>query len=224
MIANFKDKNNTGGSGDKSVVDELNVTKNGTYNVPDGVDAYNPVNVDVPTVTKFDGSQLKLFKFKSDWGVMDNLDTIDVSKITSFNKLFKSNSYLNKLDLSSWNTSNVTNVAEMFSGCTGLNTIDISNWDLSNLEDNYSSYYNWFYACNVLKNIICNGLKLPDINLDYNTRIASLDNLTVDSIVGLLNALPVSTKNNEFCIGNYINKLSDEQKKIATDKGWRLTN
>ena len=47
--------------------------------------------------------------------------------------------------------------------------------------------------------------------------------LTVDSIVGLLNALPQSDKGYSFQIGsNNISKLSDEQKAIATNKGWTL--
>ena len=47
--------------------------------------------------------------------------------------------------------------------------------------------------------------------------------LAVDSIVGLLNALPQSDKGYSFQIGsNNIAKLSDGQKAIATDKGWTL--
>ena len=43
------------------------------------------------------------------------------------------------------------------------------------------------------------------------------------TIVGLLNALPQSDKGYSFQIGSAnIAKLSDEQKAIATDKGWTL--
>lgn len=47
--------------------------------------------------------------------------------------------------------------------------------------------------------------------------------LTSDGIVGLLNALPQSDKGYSFQIGSgNIAKLSDEQKAIATNKGWTL--
>ena len=43
------------------------------------------------------------------------------------------------------------------------------------------------------------------------------------AIVGLLNALPQSDKGYSFQIGSTnIAKLSEEQKAIATDKGWTL--
>ena len=43
------------------------------------------------------------------------------------------------------------------------------------------------------------------------------------AIVGLLNALPQSNKGYSFHIGSAnIAKLSDEQKAIATNKGWTL--
>ena len=72
------------------------------------------------------------------------------------------------------------------------------------------------------KVIRCDGLKFPNIDmskigLNYSTE------LTVDNIVELLNALPQSDKGYSFQIGSdNIAKLSDEQKAIATDKGWTL--
>ena len=72
------------------------------------------------------------------------------------------------------------------------------------------------------KVIRCDGLRLP--NIDMSTiGLESSTALTVDSIVGLINALPQSDKGYSFQIGSgNIAKLSDEQKSIATDKGWTL--
>lgn len=65
-------------------------------------------------------------------------------------------------------------------------------------------------------------MQLPDIDLS-SIGLDSATKLTVDSIVGLLNALPNTTHNRSFQIGQTnINKLSEEQKSIATNKGWRL--
>ena len=72
------------------------------------------------------------------------------------------------------------------------------------------------------KVIRCDGLRLPNIDMS-NIGLHSSTSLTVDSIVGLLNALPQSDKGYSFQIGsNNISKLSDEQKSIATNKGWTL--
>ena len=79
-----------------------------------------------------------------------------------------------------------------------------------------------FHNCFDLETIVCDGLQLPDTNM-YNIELKSCDKLTVDSIVGLLNALPQSTNNYAFNIGATNNaKLSEDQKAIATNKGWRL--
>ena len=78
-----------------------------------------------------------------------------------------------------------------------------------------------FEVCRSLTTIISDGLQLPDIDLSN----IGLDwcPLTVDSIVGLLNALPTTMNNYSFDIGSdNIAKLSDDQKAIATGKGWTL--
>ena len=75
--------------------------------------------------------------------------------------------------------------------------------------------------CYSLKTIISDGLKLP--NIDLGDIGLFFSKLTVDSIVGLLNALPTTTNGYNFQIGETnIAKLSDDQKAIATNKGWTL--
>ena len=79
-----------------------------------------------------------------------------------------------------------------------------------------------FSGCSSLETINCDGLQLPNKNLS-NIHLDSCSKLTVDSLVGLLNALPQSDKGYSFQIGSgNIAKLSDEQKAIATNKGWTL--
>lgn len=175
------------------------------------------------------------------------LKTIDVSKWdTSSAKnmewMFSGNS-LNTLDVSNFNTSKVTSIRSMFSVCK-LTHLDISNFDTSNVLNFDSVFAHWdtvceelnisglnLTRCTTIKNtftgtkfnvILSDGLRLPNIDmrtigLNYSTA------LTVDSIVGLLNALPQSDKGYSFQIGDVnIAKLSDEQKAIATNKGWTL--
>ena len=177
-----------------------------------------------------------------------NLQTIDVSKwntssATNMAYMFSGNS-LKTLDVSNFNTSKVTNMNNMFSQCHSLSKLDISNFDTSNVLNFAGVFSGWDSGCEELnisglnltkvtqinnafintncKVIRCDGLRLP--NIDMSTiGLHTSTALTVDSIVGLLNALPQSDKGYSFQIGSgNIAKLSDEQKAIATDKGWTL--
>lgn len=177
-----------------------------------------------------------------------NLQTIDVSKwntssATNMSYMFSGNA-LKTLDVSNFNTSKVTNMNFMFSDCFYLTHLDISNFDTSNVLKFNSVFAGWRHICKELnisglnlerctsinnvfndsnfKVIRCDGLKLPNIDMrDIGLHTSTA--LTVDSIVGLLNALPQSDKGYSFQIGSdNIAKLSDEQKAIATNKGWTL--
>jgi surface protein len=177
-----------------------------------------------------------------------HLKTIDVSKwntssATSMGWMFNRTD-LNTLDVSNFNTSNVTDMFAMFSSSRSLTRLDISNFNTSKVLDLSRSFSYWdnvceelnisglnltrvtsinnaFYATN-FKVIRSDGLRFPNIDMS-KIGLANSTALTVDSIVGLLNALPQSDKGYSFQIGsNNIAKLSDEQKAIATDKGWTL--
>lgn len=190
----------------------------------------------------------KVTTFFAMFDACKNLQTIDVSKwntssATNMAWMFNSNN-LKSLDVSNFNTSKVTDMHAMFSGSLSLTQLDISNFDTSNVLDFGSTFaYGGVVSkelnisgLNLSKctsmdrtfkssnfNVIrCDGLRLP--NIDMSTiGLDSSTELTVDSIVGLLNALPQSDKGYSFQIGSgNIAKLSDEQKAIATNKGWTL--
>lgn len=214
MIANFKDK--IGGGSKPVVVEALNVIENGTYTPKSGVDCFNPVNVDVPTTTKgFDYSQLS-----KSFSVNTGLDTfgktgLDLSKCTYF---YCSNTIIKSLDIGGLDTRNLKTFSlKNQYNALQLTDLDISGLDLSNVTDLY------LYRLNFLVNIKSDGLKLPDVDMSENAYFGDSSPLTVDSIVGLLNALPQSTNGYSFNIGRTnLNKLSEEQKSIATSKGWSL--
>ena len=173
-----------------------------------------------------------------------NLSEWNTSRAVNMSNMFKGCSSLTSLNLSGWNTSKVEYMLYMFYSCSSLTSLDLSSFDTSNVTDMNSMFIScqslkslnlsgWdtrkvtnikfiFYSCRSLERINCDGLQLPDI---YMSQIG-LNNstkLTVDSIVGLLNALPQSTHNYSFQIGtDNIAKLSDDQKAIATNKGWTL--
>lgn len=223
-------------------------------------------------VSSWDTSSITSLSFA--FASMNNLERVDfaewdVSNVTNFFAMFDGSKNVNTFDVSKWNTSSatnmgwmfngnhskyldvsnfdtskVTNMYAMFSGTILLTRLDISNFDTSNVLDFGHVFAYWNKVCEELNIsglnltkctsmtetfyrssfivIISDGLKLPNIDmsnigLDYSTK------LTLDSIVGLLNALPQSDKGYSFQIGSdNIAKLSDEQKAIATDKGWTL--
>lgn len=167
----------------------------------------------------------------------------DTSSATNMGWMFNGNN-LKYLDVNHFDTSKVTNMYAMFAGSQSLTQLDISKFDTSNVLDFGHVFAYWVGVCEELnisgldlskctsmaetflrsnfKVIRSDGLQLPDIDM----KTIALNNstaLTVDSIVGLLNALPQSDKGYSFQIGSdNIAKLSDEQKAIATNKGWTL--
>ena len=136
---------------------------------------------------------------------------------------------LQSVNLSGWNTSNVTDIYSLFYNDPKLVDVDLSGWDLSNVTDvGYMfGYYGNLYTLLHLK--FGNNLK---------TRWKSygspkyLPNLTVESLLSIIDGLYDFTGNGEtpsssqgqieFGTTN-LNKLTDEQKAVAVNKGWTLT-
>lgn len=215
MIIDFDSKNKGGGS-KPVVVEALNVIENGTYTPKSGVDCFNPVTVDVPTTTKgFDYSQLsKSFVVNTYTDTFDKTG-LDIGNCTAF---YCRNTSVKSIDIGGLDTRNLKtfSLKDQYNALQ-LTDLDISGLDLSNVTDLY------LYRLNFLVNIKSDGLKLPDVDMSENAYFGDSSPLTVDSIVGLLNALPQSTNGYSFRIGaTNIAKLSDDQKAIATSKGWSL--
>ena len=224
------------------VLESLSVTENGIYNAPSNIDGYNTVNVNVSQSggTGFDTTQLSQLQIRQNLDTVDltGLDTrnvrsmnnmfyycaaktldlshLNTSEVESFDGMF-SYSSLTTIDVSNFDTLRAYSFTKMFYYCTKLTSLNISNFDMS--RGRYVTSI--FEVCRSLTTIISDGFKLPDADLS----VIGLDwcPLTVDSIVGLLNALPQSTNGYSFQIGeDNIAKLSDDQKAIATNKNWRL--
>ena len=203
-------------------------------------------NLERVDFAEWDVSNVTNFFAMFDGGV--NVNTFDVSKwdtssATNMAWMFNGN-YSKNLDVSNFDTSKVTNMYAMFTSIGLLTRLDISNFDTSNVLDFGHAFAYWKKVCEELNIsglnltkctsmaetflrssfivIISDGLKLPNIDMS-NIGLTYSTKLSVDSIVGLLNALPLSDKGYSFQIGSdNIAKLSDEQKAIATTKGWTL--
>lgn len=189
----------------------------------------------------------KVTDFKQAFSLTHNLESIDVSNWNTSNgvqffAMFDEGYKISQLDVSKWDMSSAENIDWMFCRCQSITSLDLSAWDtskvisahhlfafcllevldLTGIDFRQVANINRVFIENMKLSVIkCTGLKLPNIEMSDIGLNASP--LTVDSIVGLLNALPQSDKGYSFQIGsNNIAKLSDEQKAIATDKGWTL--
>ncbi len=107
-------------------------------------------------------------------------------------------------------TSNVMNMSNMFGGCKNLTTIPAYNVSLCN---NFGSM---FYQCSNLESILMYGMK-------FNFDISASTKFTRDALVTILNNLATVTSTKKLTMGSTnLAKLTDEDKAIATNKGWTL--
>ncbi len=141
-----------------------------------------------------------------------------------------------------FNTSNVTNMSNMFKFCTKLTTIPQFN------TSNVTNVSNMFYNCPALESIpeldfgnvgmvslLLGRSNLPNLttiggfrNIKVGFDIRNAPNLTVQSLMNIINNLYDFIGNGEsitsqLLIGETnLAKLTDEQKAVATNKGWEL--
>ena len=108
------------------------------------------------------------------------------------------------------NTGNVNDMSSMFSYCYNIETIP--QLDVSNVTD----ASNMFFQCNILKSILMIGMKVS-FNISSSTKFEESD------LVTILNNLATVTTTQTLTMGaTNLAKLTDEEKAIATNKGWTL--
>ena len=174
-------------------------------------------------------------------GEMEAIDIkYDTSKVTNFNGAFyQCTSLLKSPDInttsaidmgdmfyycpslkivSSLNTSNATNISGMFTSCSSLMSVPLL--DCSNV----TSIYNVFGYSDIKTLTDLGGFK----NIKVNFNIQRAPNLTVQSLMNVINNLYDFRANGESTTRTLqlgttnLNKLTDEQKAVATNKGWSL--
>ena len=123
-----------------------------------------------------------------------------------------------ELDLSKWDVSQVSSMSAIFNDCRNLTYLRLSNWNMQNVTNVSSMFGN----TNSLSDLIMDGAIFPKKDLDI--ALHNSNNLTVESLLSVLNALPQLDGESYYVqLGSdNIAKLSDEQKAIATNKGWTL--
>ena len=142
---------------------------------------------------------------------LTSISLLDTSKVTDMNYMFKGCSSLTSIP--ALDTSNVTRMSYMFSGCSSL--ISIPLLDTSKVNDMSSI----LSGCRSLKYL--GGFK----NLSISISSSFLDqcpNLTVESLMNVINNLATVSRGILRFGSTNLNKLTAEQKAIATNKGWTL--
>ena len=176
---------------------------------------------------------------------------LNTSNVTSMNYMFYASNKIDSIDVNGWDTSNVTSMNNMFYQC-GIESIDLSSWDTSkvtNMDRMFYSNHN-LESIGYMNCISVAKDKYPIYNYSASATIKNLGGfymrnswvntqgltnctgLTVESLVNVLNALYDFTGNGETPNSNEgklalgatnLAKLTDEQKAIATNKGWTLS-
>ena len=163
---------------------------------------------------------------------LTTIPLFDTSKVTYMSEMFWSCSNLTSIPL--FNTSNVTYMNFMFSGCHGLTTIPLFDTSkVTRMDDmfnycinlttvpaldvsNVTNMRGMFVGCSNLKSILMTNIG-ADLDISASTRFERSDLLVI------LNNLKTVAPNKTLTMGaDNLAKLTDEDKAIATNKGWTL--
>nr|DAW56105.1 MAG TPA: leucine-rich repeat protein [Caudoviricetes sp.] len=106
-----------------------------------------------------------------------------------------------------------TNIRYCFSDCSSLANLHLPDGFGAAGED----LGGCFLSCQSLANITGNP------NFKVSVSFANCPNLTHDSIMVIINGLQTVTSSPTLTLGTAnLSKITDEEKKVATDKGWTL--
>ena len=159
----------------------------------------------------------------------------DTSNVTDMSNMFGSCSKLTTIP--QLDTSNVTNMNSMFSSCTSLTSIP--QLDTSNVTDMYSMFY-YCYSLTSIPQLDTRNVTSMDSMFDYCPRLEEIHminmkvsfdihystKLTREALLEIINNcydLTTLGKTATLTMGSTnLAKLTEEDKAIATAKGWTL--
>ena len=163
---------------------------------------------------------------------LTTIPQFNTSKVTDISGMFNGCSALTSVP--QLNTSNVTNMGNVFYGCKNLTTVPLFNtsnvtsmsqmfWNCHNLQtvpaydcSKVTNMNNIFASCRSLKSILMTNI---GVSLD----ISSSTKFEREDLVLILNNLKTVTTTKTLKMGaTNLARLTDEDKLIATNKGWTL--
>ena len=194
-----------GGGGDKNTLKNLLDATQSCYNLFFG---YQGTSVD-GLITYDDTSNVNSMDHM--FGYCVNLTTIpllNTSKVTNMNNFVEN--CTNLLTIPLLDTSKATSMGRMFANCTNLTTVPAL--DVSNAENLSKMFYN----CTNLKSILMTGMK-TGFTISDSTKFERTD------LVTILNNLATVIITRTLTMGaTNLDKSTEEDKAIATNKGWTL--
>ena len=163
------------------------------------------------------GAKLEGYCFR-DCSSLIEVNVTDCTFVKNMSRMFEScTALLNKglIGLETTKLSNVNNMSLAFRKCDLLETLNLSNWDVSGV----TNLTDFVYNCTNLKNF-----KAPK-NISVSTsNFSGSPNLTVESLIDIINNLATVSTTQTLTLGaTNLAKLTTEQIRIATDKGWTVS-
>ena len=164
----------------------------------------------------------------SEYFNVSNIDVSNVTNMASCFDFFNYNQYYNYvLDLTKWDTSKVNDMTTMFRG-VGLKAINILGLNASsvtkgqNMFNNYHTAFNSLVGDTSLEEVVNNNLS---ILIGLKISLDLLIDVNKQSLIALFNGVAdlsgKESKTLKLGSANFA-KLTDEDIKIATDKGWTV--
>lgn len=173
-----------------------------------------------------------LFQEYSGASVDDLIQPNDTENVTNMNNMFYN--CANLTTIPQLNTGKVTNMSSMFYNCNSLTAVPLLDtskvtnmsqmfWDCNNLQTipafdctNVTNMNNTFASCSSLKSVL-----MTNIGVSLNISASTL--FEREDLVLILNNLKTVTTTETLTMGaTNLAKLTDEDKAIATNKGWTL--
>ena len=163
-----------------------------------------------------------MFKMFNRCSSLTTIPLLNTSNVTSMSSMFDSCSSLTSLPL--LNTSNVTNMDGMFYNCSSLQSIPLL--DVSNVTK-----FGTFFGYSDIKTLTdLGGFKNLKIDWKDTYGLYKLPNLTYQSIMNVINNLYDFRANGDTTTtrtlkinSNTMALLTDDDKALATSKGWILS-
>lgn len=179
----------------------------------------NQSNPDFVYCPMFDTSSITDMNFMfSNCSNLKSIPLLDTGSATSMNYMFQNCSNLQSIP--QLDTSSVTSMNNMFDGCSKLQSIPLL--DAGSITGTTTP----FGFGNFSKLTDLGGFK--DLKVSWSSNfLDKVPNATVESLMNVINNLYDLTANGlsgqkvKFGTKN-LNKLTDEQKAVATNKGWTL--
>lgn len=152
---------------------------------------------------------------------IEKIPHFDTSNVTDMHSMFSNCQMLKEIP--NFDTSYVENVESMFVNCTRLQKIPLLDFGKVN------NITNFFYFTNVDRLTDLGGFKNLKVDWDDNNGLARCKNLTLQSVLNVINNLYDFRSNGDSettktlkLNSNSMSLLTDNDKAIATNKGWIL--